>query len=105
MEADYLVGVLNAPVITELARPLMSYGKDERDIDTHVWKLPIPGFAVDDVTHQRVAELSAALALEVASLTLPANFVTARRAVRDHVVSSVLGQELNALVEELVSAE
>ena len=36
-EAAYLCAVLNAPVTTEMTRPLMSYGKDERDIHRHVW--------------------------------------------------------------------
>lgn len=41
-EGHYLVGILNTPSLTELVRPLMSYGKDERHIDKAVWKLPIP---------------------------------------------------------------
>ncbi|WP_114906501.1 hypothetical protein [Ornithinimicrobium murale] len=43
-EGRFLMGILNAPVLTALVRPLMSYGKDERHIDKHVWKLPIPTF-------------------------------------------------------------
>jgi hypothetical protein len=38
-EGLYLCSILNSPLITDLVRPLMSYGKDERDIDKHVWKL------------------------------------------------------------------
>jgi len=40
-EADYLCAILNAPITTELVRPFMSYGKDERDIHKHVWEVPI----------------------------------------------------------------
>src|ERR1019366_4643536 len=35
-EADYLCAILNAPTTTELTRPLMSYGKDERDIHKEI---------------------------------------------------------------------
>jgi hypothetical protein len=31
-EALYLCAILNSPLFTELARPFMSYGKDERDL-------------------------------------------------------------------------
>ena len=41
-EADYLSAILNAPITTELTRPFMAYGKDERHIHKHVWRLPIP---------------------------------------------------------------
>ena len=43
-EANFLCAILNSPVTTDFVRPLMSYGKDERDIHKHVWKLPIPEF-------------------------------------------------------------
>jgi hypothetical protein len=39
-EADYLCALLNAPATTEFARPYMSYGKDERHFDKHIWQLP-----------------------------------------------------------------
>jgi SAM-dependent methyltransferase len=50
-EALYLCAVLNSPRITELVRPLMSYGKDERHIDTAVWRLPIPLYDPDNEHH------------------------------------------------------
>jgi hypothetical protein len=41
-EAHYLCAILNAATFTELVRPFMSYGKDERHFDKHIWQLPIP---------------------------------------------------------------
>lgn len=41
-EGLFLSAILNSSVLTELVRPMMSYGKDERDIDKHAWNLPIP---------------------------------------------------------------
>jgi hypothetical protein len=37
-EADYLCAIMNSAVTTEILRPFMSYGKDERDIHKHVWQ-------------------------------------------------------------------
>lgn len=104
-EADYLVAILNAPALTELVRPLMSYGKDERHIDTHVWKLPIPKYSADDPAHQKVVELSRILACEVAEMAFPtANFVANRRLVRGHLKSSEHGRALNDAVATLLDS-
>ena len=68
-EGQYTVGILNSPSLTDLARPYMSYGKDERDIDKHVWKLPIPTYDPTDETHREIARLSGELAAEITSQT------------------------------------
>jgi hypothetical protein len=57
-EADFLCAILNSPATTEQLRPLMSYGKDERHVDKHLWQLPIPAFDADDPTHQELVALS-----------------------------------------------
>ncbi len=104
-EAHYLVGILNAPITTELAQPLMSYGKDERDIDKTVWKLPIPAFDPDDETHTEVAALARTLADEIASQTFTSdNFVTIRRSVRAYIAASGSGQKLDRLVADLLGS-
>ncbi|SLE75883.1 type I restriction-modification system methyltransferase subunit [Mycobacteroides abscessus subsp. abscessus] len=104
-EAHYLVGVLNAPITTELAQPLMSYGKDERDIDKTVWKLPIPKFDPDNEAHTEIAALAQKLADEIAAQTFSTdNFVTMRREVRAHIATSGPGQKLDSLVAEMLGA-
>lgn len=104
-EAYYLVGILNAPITTELAQPLMSYGKDERDIDKSVWKLPIPLFDPKDEIHTEIAVLAEALTTEVAETTFSSrNFVTMRRSVRSHLLESTDGRKLDRLVAELLGA-
>ena len=104
-EGNYLVGVLNAPVLTELVRPLMSYGKDERHVDKHVWKLPIPTFDPQDERHQQIAELSAQLAEQVAAMEFDTDyFVTIRKRVRAYVAASPLGRRLDELVTKLLDA-
>lgn len=106
VEGNYLVGVLNAPVLTELVRPFMSYGKDERHIDKHVWKLPIPAFDPEDELHQEISQVSAELAEEVATMTFSSDyFVTVRQLIRDHLVASERGRRLNELVAQLLDTD
>ena len=105
-EAHYLVGVLNAPITTVMVRPLMSYGKDERDIHKHVWKLPIPQFDPEDELHSSIAQLSQELMEEISTLSLRStNFVVVRKDLRAHLLSSEVGQRLDVLVRELLDAE
>jgi hypothetical protein len=96
-EANYICALLNAPVTTELTRPLMSYGKDERDIHKHVWELPIPMFDPSDRIHRRLAELGAALEEVVAAFKVneSLHFAATRRHIREFVMETAEGQEVN----------
>jgi len=103
-EGNFLCTVINSPVVTELVRPLMSYGKDERHIDKQLWRLPIPSFDLDDVTHRKLARLGAELTDEIAALPLnDANFVTLRRRVREFLADHRTATEIDRLVRQLVS--
>lgn len=105
-EGYFLVGVLNAPILTELVRPLMSYGKDERDVDKSVWKLPIPTYDPNDPTHAEIAQLARDLTAEIGALPFRSNnFVTIRRDIRAHVAQSTSGQRLNQLVSDLLGVD
>jgi hypothetical protein len=104
-EADYLCGILNAPSTTELTRPLMSYGKDERDIHKHVWELPIPVFDNGNQIHTRISQLGANAEKLVATYESEegsVHFAAIRRHTRDAVFATAEGQELNDLVFELI---
>lgn len=104
-EADYLCAVLNSPVTTEFVRPLMSYGKDERDVHKHVWKLPIPEFDPATPALARLSELGASaerLAEEV-EVDPGLHFATTRRRIRDHLVDNPNAAEIDDLVYELLS--
>lgn len=104
-EADYLCAILNAPITTELARPHMSYGKDERDIHKAPWELPIPPFEPSNSMHARLAELGAAA--ERISATFEINpdlhFAATRRHIRQMLEATPEGQEINETVYELIS--
>ncbi|MFD7311034.1 N-6 DNA methylase [Promicromonospora sp. NPDC059942] len=102
-EATYLVGILNAPSLTDLVRPYMSYGKDERHVDKSVWKLPIPTYDPDNLDHVRLVQLAEKLTDEIAAMEFDTtNFVTQRRRVREYLAASPSGKEVDALVTELV---
>jgi hypothetical protein len=103
-EAVYICAILNAPIITELARPLMSYGKDERHIHKHVWDLPIEQFDHSNSTHKRIAELGAAVEKLAATFKIDESlhFAATRRHIRDFIMSKTEGQEINDLVADML---
>ncbi|MFJ9564307.1 N-6 DNA methylase [Streptomyces fuscichromogenes] len=103
-EGMYLCAILNTPALTEVVRPLMSYGKDERHIDKAVWQLPIPRFDPASPSHQRLAELGAAEAARVTELELDEtkNFVKLRQVIRSVIIDSPDAEELDQLVRLLV---
>ncbi|MCU4748517.1 N-6 DNA methylase [Streptomyces sp. G-5] len=103
-EGMYLTAILNSPALTELVRPLMSYGKDERDIDKAVWELPIPQFDPSEGTHVRIAELGFIESTNIAELQLDEtkNFVKLRQVVRQYLATSSTADELDQLVRLLL---
>jgi len=82
----------------------MSYGKDERDIHKHVWELPIPKFDVSNRVHLRVSELGSALERTAAKFEVndDLHFAATRRHIRDVLIATAEGQELNELTFDLL---
>ena len=103
-EAAFLCGILNSPRTTELTRPLMSYGKDERHIDKYVWQLPIPLYNPNNERHERLVQLAHQVEADIADLDIDesVHFPTLRRQIRDHLAASSTGQEIEDLVTELI---
>ncbi|WP_139982976.1 Eco57I restriction-modification methylase domain-containing protein [Nocardioides litoris] len=105
-EGYYLLGILNSPSLTELVRPLMSYGKDERDIDKHVWKLPIPTYNGDDEDHAAISALARQVAEAVGHRSVDStNFVAARRDLRAHLAADGVARDLDRRVRYLLGGE
>jgi SAM-dependent methyltransferase len=104
-EAHYLCAILNAPVTTELARPFMSYGKDERDIHKAPWELSIPVFDESNVVHTRLSRL--AITVEQTALSFAINpalhFAATRRHIRQLIDRTAEGREIDEIVYELIS--
>ncbi|MBB2938115.1 SAM-dependent methyltransferase [Amycolatopsis bartoniae] len=102
-EGLYLCTIINSPAITELVRPFMSYGKDERDIDKHLWRLPIPRYDAKDAVHQRLVQIGIELTDEIASLSMvDAGFVALRRRVREFLSRHATASEIDQLVRSLI---
>ena len=56
-EAHYLLAVINSDALYELVMPLMSKGQfGARDLQKHLWKLPIPEFDAASQLHVEVSE-------------------------------------------------
>ncbi|TIU91642.1 MAG: hypothetical protein E5W09_30460 [Mesorhizobium sp.] len=104
-EANYLCAVLNAPVTTELVRPFMTYGKDERDIAKHVWEVPIPRFDVENPIHRRLTDLGKTAESTVAGFAInpDLHFAATRRHIRELLDSTDEGREINEIVFEMLS--
>lgn len=104
-EGLYLCAILNCPELTQVVRPLMSYGKDERDVDKHVWKLPIPQFDPANTLHQRLAELGTQQAELVAALDMNEgdNYIVLRQRVRQALAANELAAEVEDIVVDLLS--
>lgn len=104
-EADYLCAILNSAITTEMVRPYMSYGKDERHIDKHIWNLQIPAFDPENGQHSELAELSRVLSEFVEGLELDRNlqFGALRRRLRSEIEQSSAGHRVSELTYELLS--
>jgi hypothetical protein len=104
-EADYLCAIMNSAVTTEILRPFMSYGKDERDIHKHVWQLSIQTYDPKNPTHARLVHLGRAAAKITATFEVQAglHFAATRRHMREILESSEAGTEISQIVEEMLS--
>src|ERR1035438_10630131 len=102
--AERRPAMANAPATTELARPMMSYGKDERHIHKHVWELPIPLFDQTNRVHRRISQLGADAEKMVATYKIDdsVHFSAIRRHIRDALFETPEGQELNELVFDML---
>lgn len=103
-EADFLCAIMNSPSTTEALRPLMSYGKDERDIHKHVWQLPVPKYDGADPTHRRIVEIARHLEETVAAFAVDADlhFAASRRHIREVLGATTEAQELDDLISEML---
>lgn len=106
-EADYLCAILNSDAIVSLVRPLLSVGQfGERNVNRHVFDLPIPLFSPDDhPEHTALSALGAAARTEVGRLDLdPSSQMNCDRIVRLHLRKLGFLTKIDKLVENVVQA-
>jgi hypothetical protein len=103
-EAVFLCAILNSAVTTARVRPMMSYGKDERHIDKHIWNLPVPSYVPSNGFHREILELSKAVEAFVAGVELDqtASFISLRRQLRSFLAEVPEARELDVLVSRLL---
>ena len=63
-ESNYLLAIINSDILRDSVSPLMSKGQfGARDVQKHLWKLPIPEFDPEQELHVAIAEAGAAAAV------------------------------------------
>ena len=110
-EAYYLLAIINSDALYELVTPLMSKGQfGARDLQKHLWKLPIPEFYAEEPPHAATSEvgrLAAEGAAErLAQLRQERTHVTvtiARREIRKWLRESKEGKAVEKAVGDLLA--
>ena len=65
-EANYLLAIINSDALYAAAAPIMSKGQwGARDLQKHLWRLPIPEFDAGDSLHVSIADAGRVAALGV----------------------------------------
>ncbi len=106
-EAMYLLAVINSDVLREAVEPLRPKGLwGSRDLQKHLWNLPIPRFDSGDDLHVEVAAAGEAAA-EGAARQLEGqegvSSANARRIVRQWLADSPAGREVERAVGALLA--
>ena len=111
-EAHYLLAIINSDALYESVTPLMPKGQfGARDLQKHLWKLPIPEFDSGDPLHAEVSATGEAAAEgaahQLAQLREERDRVTvtiARRELRKWLRASPEGKSVEDAVGRLLNA-
>ena len=112
-EANYLLAIINSDALYEMVKPLMSKGQfGARDLQKHLWKLPIPEFDAGNPLHVAISEAGEAVAAGAAKqlerLRQKRDRVTvriARRELREWLRESPEGQAVEDVVGRLLRVQ
>ena len=89
-EAYYLLAIINSDVLYEAVKPFMPKGQfGARDLQKHLWKLPIPQFDAKKALHRDIAKAG-----EAAARGAAAELVKIRRDRGDDVSVTIVRREL-----------
>ena len=113
MEAHYLLAIINSDALFEKVTPLMSKGQfGARDLQKHLWKLPIPEFDSGNPLHLQVFQAGeaapCAAAKQLTQLRQDRGEVSvtiARREPRKWLRKSTEGKAVEEAVEKLLKTE
>ena len=109
-EASYLLAIINSDVLYEVVTPLMSKGQfGARDLQKHLWRLPIPEFDPAEGLHVAISEAgeaaAAGTARRLSKLRQERSRVTvtiARRELRKWLRESPEGRRVEEVVGRLL---
>lgn len=121
-EAHYLLAIINSETLYEAVTPFMSKGQfGARDLQKHLWKLPIPAFDPADPLHTAIADAGHAAAIGAAQQLAvlrakrsesggpakrgsprPLTVTIARRELRNWLRTSPEGMAVEELVGQLL---
>ena len=113
-EASYLLAIINSDALQTAVRPLMSKGQfGARDLQKHLWKLPIPEFDPSQELHVTIAEAgaTAAFAAEKKLAELREDrgdrltVAIVRRELRKWLRTSTEGRNVETAVARLLAGE
>ena len=109
-EAHYLLAIINSDTLFEAAKAFMSRGQyGARDLQKHLWKLPVPAFDPNDPLHVAISDAgetaAKAAAHQLANLRQRRSRVTyriARRELRKWLRQSPEGAAVETAVPKLL---
>ena len=113
-EANFLLAIINSDALRKAVAPFMSKGQfGARDLQKHLWKLPIPAFDPSLKLHINVAEAGAnaatAAAKQIAQLRQARGdrltVTISRRELRQSLQTSTEGQAVESAVIQLFSEQ
>ena len=111
-EAHYLLAIINSRTLYEAAQPLMSKGQfGARDLQKHLWKLPIPEYDATNRLHQEIAMAGQAAASGAAQQLQnlykqrgdTVSTTVVRRELRGWLAQSDEGKQVETLVKQLLA--
>ena len=107
-EAHYLLAIINSDSLADAAKPFCTtnWARKIRDLQKHLWKLPIPEYDADDESHIRLSNLGKAAVGEARAVIDGLDAVndrTARQAMRHRwQVESETARAIETAVAELL---
>ena len=111
-EAHYLLPIINSRTLYEAAQPLMSKGQfGARDLQKHLWKLPIPEYDATNRLHQEIAMAGQAAASGTVQQLQnlykqrgdAVSTTVVRRELRTWLARSDEGKQVETLVKRLLA--
>lgn len=113
-EANYLLAVINSNVLEEAVIPLVTpnWAGKVRNLQKHLWRLPIPEFDPESDLHQAISEAgmaaaegAAAVLAELRETRDSVSTRIARSEIRKWLAESPEGHQVESLVGKLLHAD